>query len=286
MASRLTAHWPGVTVDIVVIKTEGDRSADAPLTDSRGQGVFVKEIEEALAAEKIDLAVHSLKDLPTATPARLSIAAIPRRHDPRDALVCKTAARVEDLPPGARVATGSPRRRCQLLLARQDLKFSPVRGNVDTRLAKLDDGLFDALILAVAGIERLGLTGVPYAPIPPSTCLPAPGQGALAIETRAADEETRRLVLPLDDKETAACVAAERAFLAALGAGCLAPAGALGSTDGGALLLEAMVGSPDGRDQRRGRVEGGLDEAEALGGALAARLLGEGADAFLEAARG
>lgn len=285
VASRLSAAWPGLTVDIAIIKTEGDRRTDMPLTASFGEGVFVKEIEDALAAETIDLAVHSLKDLPTVTRDGLAIAAVPRRHDPRDALVCAKAQRVEDLPHGARVATGSPRRRSQLLHVRNDLQFSVVRGNVDTRLAKLDSGQFDALILAVSGIERLGLENVPYTPIPVTVCLPAAGQGALAIETRAGDAETRRLVLPLDDAETASCVAAERAFLAELGAGCLAPAGALGSVAGETLRLDAMVGDPDGRRQMRDRVEGGLIEAEALGAGLARRLLRAGADAILKAAR-
>jgi len=284
VASRLSASWPGLTVDITIIKTEGDRRTDVPLAATIGDGIFVKEIEAALLAGTIDLAVHSLKDLPTRTPDGLTIAAIPRRHDPRDALVSFKAARVEDLPEGAVVATGSPRRRCQLLLARSDLRFSPVRGNVDTRLAKLDEGLFDALILAVSGIERLGLENVPYTPIPPAVCLPAPGQGALAVETRAADEETRRLVSPLDDAETASCVTAERAFLAALGAGCLAPAGALASVTGATLRLAAMIGTPDGRSQMREDVQGGLHDAEALGGGLARRFLSAGGDAILRAA--
>jgi hydroxymethylbilane synthase len=286
VASRLSSSWPGLTVDIEIITTEGDRRTDVPLTASFGEGVFVKEIENALLAATIDLAVHSLKDLPTVTPAGLTIAAILRRHDPRDALVCAKAARVEDLPRGAMVATGSPRRRSQLLLVRNDLRFSLVRGNVDTRIAKLDAGEFDALILAVSGIERLGLANVPYTAIPTEVCLPAPGQGALAVETRTDDEETRRHVAALDDADTAACVGAERSFLAALGAGCLAPAGALGTVSGTSLRLDAMVGYPDGRSQLRDRIEGGLDEAEALGAGLASRLLRAGADAILKEVRG
>ena len=285
VAGRLSASWPGLTVEISIIKTEGDRRPDLPLTESFGEGVFVKEIEAALAAGKIDLAVHSLKDLPTMTPAGLSIAAVPRRHDPRDALVSSHAARVEDLPKGATVATGSPRRRSQLLTVRGDLKFCAVRGNVDTRLAKLGEGQFDALILAVAGIERLGMEGAPYTPIPLSVCLPAPGQGALAVETRADDLETRRLVQPLDHAETTACVRAERAFLAELGAGCLAPAGALASIEGDGIRLEAMIGYPDGRSRIRDRVDGRIDAPEALGAGLAQRLLRGGADAILKASR-
>ena len=184
------------------------------------------------------------------------------------------------------MATGSPRRRCQLLHARKDLKFTLVRGNVDTRIRKLDLGQFDALILAVAGIERLGLTDAPYAPIPFSICLPAPGQGALAIEIRADDATTRLHVRPLDDPQTASCVAAERAFLGALGAGCLAPAGALAILLGDTLALTAMVGYPDGRKQLRDRIEGTPSDAPALGAALARRLLAAGGDAILRDVRG
>jgi hydroxymethylbilane synthase len=277
VADRLRAAWPGLAVDITIIKTEGDQRTDIPLTASFGKGVFVKEIEDGLLRGTIDLAVHSLKDLPTETPGGLVIGAIPVRHDARDALVCRSARRVEDLAENALVATGSPRRQCQLLAARSDLRFTLVRGNVDTRLRKLDEEQFDALILAVAGIERLGLSEAPYTPIPFSLCLPAPGQGALAIETRADDAETLRHVRVLDDRGTAACVAAERGFLAALGAGCLAPAGALATIAGGTLFLDAMVGYPDGRTQVRDRIEGSPEQASSLGGALARRLLeGEG----------
>lgn len=285
VAKRLSDSWAGLEVDITIIKTEGDQRTDVPLTSSFGKGVFVKEIEDTLLSGQIDLAVHSMKDLPTETPAGLVIAATPSRHDARDALVSRSARLVAELPKNAVVATGSPRRRCQMLHARPDLTFTLVRGNVDTRLRKLEEGQFDALILAVAGIERLGLTEAPYAPIPFSLCLPAPGQGSLAIETRADDAGTRRYVGALDDQETAVCVTAERAFLAALGAGCLAPAGALGTVAGDTLTLEAMVGSPDGRNLKRDRVLGARSEASALGAALAGRLLGAGGDAILREVR-
>ena len=286
VAGRLRDHWPGLSVDITIIKTEGDRRTDIPLTASFGKGVFVKEIEDALLSGTIDLAVHSLKDLPTETPSGLTLSAIPSRHDARDALVCRSARRVEDLRENALVATGSPRRQCQLLRARPDLRFTLVRGNVDTRLRKLDEGQFDALILAVAGIERLGLTQAPFAPIPFSLCLPAPGQGALALEIRADDAATRRCVQPLDDPDAASCVAAERGFLAALGAGCLAPAGALATIDTGLLRLDAMVGTPDGRNQKRDRIEGAPGAAAALGASLARRLLDAGGAAILREVRG
>jgi hydroxymethylbilane synthase len=285
VAERLRTAWPGLAVEITIIKTEGDQRTDVPLTASFGKGVFVKEIEDGLLGGTIDLAVHSLKDLPTETPEGLVLAAIPARHDVRDALVCRSAHRVEDLPEYALVATGSPRRRCQLLAARSDLRFVPVRGNVDTRLRKLEEGRYDALILAVAGIERLGLTDAPYTPIPLSLCLPAPGQGALAIETRADDHETLRRVGVLNEPKAAACVAAERGFLAALGAGCLAPAGAVATIEGEALVLDAMVGSSDGRQQLRDRIEGAPDRAGSLGSALACRLLDAGGSAILREVR-
>jgi len=285
VASRLEASWPGLSVDITIIKTEGDQRRDVPLTSSFGKGVFVKEIEDALLDETIDLAVHSLKDLPTEAPEGLVLAAIPERHDARDALVSPNARTVLELKQGAIVATGSPRRRCQLLNARPDLSFTLVRGNVDTRLRKLGLGEFDALILAVAGIERLGLKDAPSTPIPFSLCLPAPGQGALAIETRAGDAGTLKLVAPLDDAIAAACVAAERGFLSALGAGCLAPAGALATIAGDTLTLDAMVGYPDGRSLERQTIGGPKADAKALGIELAHRLLRAGGDAILAEVR-
>ncbi len=285
VATRLRAFWPGLDVSITIIRTEGDQRTDIPLTASFGKGLFVREIEDSLLGGTIDLAVHSLKDLPTDTPAGLVVAAVPQRHDAHDALVCTAARRIEDLKQGALVATGSPRRQCQLLNARPDLKFTLVRGNVDTRLRKLDEGQFDALILAVAGIERLELTKAPYTPIPFSLCLPAPGQGALAIETRADDEEAVRLVGPLNDAATASCVEAERGFLSALGAGCLAPAGAFATVAGETLRLEAMVGYPDGRSQKRDHIVGAPSEAAVLGEALARRLCEAGGDLILRDVR-
>jgi hydroxymethylbilane synthase len=285
VAGRLRAADPALAVDVSIIETEGDQSADLPLTSSGGKGVFVRAIEEALLAGVIDLAVHSLKDLPTDMPHGLAIAAIPERHDPRDALVAPFARRIEDLKPNALIATGSPRRRSQLLFARRDLSFAPIRGNVGTRLKKLAAGPFDALILAIAGIERLGLTGAPYAPIPTSLCLPAPGQGALAIETRAEDAKTRRLVGSIHDRAAASAVTAERSFLSALGAGCLAPAGALASVNGATLTLDAMIGSLDGTARARDRIEGAAADAEALGAALARRLFDAGGERILREVR-
>ncbi len=285
VAGLLRGAWRGLEVEITIIATEGDQRADAPLT-AGSPGVFVKEIEAALLRETIDLGVHSMKDLPTEVPKGLAIAAVPPRHDPRDALVCSRARRIEDLPERALVATGSPRRRSQLAHARPDLRFTAVRGNVDTRLAKLARGEFDALVLAVAGIERLGLTEVPYAPIPVSLSLPAPGQGALALEIRAEDAASRDLVRRLDDAEAGSCVAAERSFLASLGAGCLAPAGAIATRAGDRLTIEAMVGTVDGRRQVRDRLAGPAADPIALGAALARRMLVAGGESILREARG
>ena len=272
----LATRWPGLEVAITVIKTEGDVNLELSPAAAGGKGVFVKEIEDALLDGRIDLAVHSLKDLPTDGPRGLTIAAVPGRHDPRDALVAPSCRRIEDLPQGALVATGSPRRRCQILTARPDLRFDAVRGNVDTRLRKLQEGRFDALILAVAGIERLGLASAPYTPIPTEQCLPAPGQGALAIQIRADDPATRERVAPLDDPGARAATTAERAFLAELEAGCLAPAGALARVAGDALSVEGMRGDPDGAWIVRHEARGAASDAEALGRALARRLLDEG----------
>src|SRR5262249_30415709 len=187
VAERLRSARPGLTVAITVIRTEGDRSPDLPLTASDRKGVFVREIEDALLTGAIDLAVHSLKDLPTEQPRGLVLAAMPQRPDPRDALVSRSPTELSGLPPSARVATGSPRRRAQLRHARADLRFTLVRGNVGTRVRKLGDGALDAIVLAVAGLHRVGIAGAAWSPLPTSLCLPAPGQGAIAVETREAD---------------------------------------------------------------------------------------------------
>ena len=276
VAAALEAAHPGLAVPITIIRTEGDRNTDASLTSAGGKGLFVKEIEEALLSGTIDLAVHSLKDLPTELPSGLTLAAIPARHDPHDALIARDVRRVEDLKEGALVATGSPRRQCQLRARRHDLRFVEVRGNVDTRVRKLERGDFDALVLAVAGLERLGLETPGRAAIPTDICLPAPGQGALGLETRADDATTVRLVGALDDPASRGAVTAERAFLAELGAGCLAPAAALARVDGRRLVLEAMFAESDGATVQRDTASGDVDDAAALGASLAGRLLRAG----------
>jgi hydroxymethylbilane synthase len=283
--SRLGSLHPGLDVEIVVLKTEGDRFTDAALTAAGGRGVFVREIEEAILAGTIDAGVHSLKDLPTDVTPGTALAAILRRGDPRDALVARGARSVAELPVRAVVATGSPRRRGQLRAARPDLAFVDVRGNVDTRLRKLGEGSFGALVLAVAGLERLEVDRGLWTAIPTEVCLPAPGQGALAIQTRADDGSTRALVAALDDADTAHATTAERAFLAALGAGCLAPAGALAQVHAGVLTIEAVVATPDGTRLVRQTVSGSQSDAEGLGVAVAAEVLDAGGDAIVEASR-
>jgi len=281
VAARLREAHPGLAIEEVIIQTEGDRQSILPLQSLGERGVFVRQIEEALVAGRIDLAVHSLKDLPTVQPGGLAIAAVPPRHDPRDAVLTADGKSLDDLSPGAVLATGSPRRRCQLLHARPDLATLPVRGNVDTRVRKLGEGKFDALILALAGIERLGITSVRVWPLPPSLCLPAVGQGALAIETREGDARTRALVAPLKDDATTRAVSAERSFLRRLGGGCLAPATAFARVEGDGIRMDAVVGDPDGRQLLRDRAEGEAARGDALAEAMAVRMLDAGAGEIL-----
>ncbi len=285
VAGLLRGQHGGLEIELVLIRTEGDRVTDRPFGDMPGRGFFVKEIEDALLSRRADLAVHSLKDMPTDQPPGLRIAATLARHDPRDALLSVEGWELGEVPRGALVATGSPRRRSQILHARPDLRMSMVRGNVDTRVRKLREGQFSAMVLALAGIERLGVRDVPSRPIATDVCLPAVGQGVVAIEVREDDARARRFVEPLTDAASRVAVRAERAFLARLGGGCLAPATAHARALEGRLVVEAMVGDPDGTRLLRRRVEGDPDRAEALGEALAVRLHEEGGEAILRDAR-
>lgn len=285
VASRLEGLHPGLQVELVLIKTGGDQIASVPISQVGGKGIFVKEIEDALLAGEIDLAVHSSKDLPTEQPDGLVLAAFLERHDPRDSLLSVQGCEVDDLPEGTVVATGSPRRRCQILHRRPDLRMTLVRGNVDTRVRKLREQQFGAMVLAVAGIERLGITAVPYRPIATEICLPAVGQGVVAVETRASDGATRTAVKPLCDAATTAAVEAERAFLRRLGGGCLAPAAAYARVADGGVRIDAIVGDPDGRRLLRQHVEGDAARGEELGEALAASLLEAGGEGILRDAR-
>ena len=275
----------GLPVEIITIVTEGDRSAEA-LTQLGGTGVFVSALRAALLADEIDVAVHSFKDLPTAAADGIALAAVPRREDPRDALVARDGLTLGGLPSGARVGTGSPRRVAQLNALGLGLEIVGLRGNVDTRLGKVASGELDAVVLAYAGLRRLGRQGEVTEVLDPLQVLPAPAQGALAIECRASDAEALSLLAVLDDPDTRAAVAAERALLAALVAGCSAPVGALAEIaegdDGPEIFLRGSVTALDGSDAVRLSATGPTTDAEGVGQRLAAELIAIGADQIME----
>jgi hydroxymethylbilane synthase len=262
----------GNTVEIVPIRTTGDRVQTRLLAEVGGKGLFTKEIEEALLDRRIDLAVHSLKDMETHLPAGLEIGCVLPRDDPRDVVVSRTGASLGALPRGARIGTASLRRRAQLLRLRDDLAILPMRGNVGTRLDKLAAGEVDALVLALCGLERLGKTALAVEIMPPERMLPAVGQGALAIECRSADGEVRHMLARLNDPASAACVAAERAMLAALDGSCRTPIAGLATIAGDRLTLDALLLTPDGNAERRGRSQGAVADAVRLGRELGEQL--------------
>jgi hydroxymethylbilane synthase len=276
----------GVEVEVVVVKTSGDRLAQVALADFGGKALFVKEIEEALEAERVDVAVHSLKDMPAALPSGLCLAAFPPREDPRDTLVTRTSGALADLPPGAVVGSSSLRRRVLLLARRPDLCVEGIRGNVDTRLAKLDAGAYDAIVLAQAGLNRLGLAPAHAIALAVEEFLPAAGQGILGLEAREGDRRTRELVGRLDDARTRAEAEAERGFLLRLEAGCHAAVAGYAHLDGGTLGMRGLVASPDGAAVLESSIEGPASAAAALGDKLASELLARGARGLLEAGRG
>jgi hydroxymethylbilane synthase len=269
----------GVEAEIVVIKTAGDKMQQAPLTQIGGKGIFIKELEEALLEESIDLAVHSVKDIPTDTPSRLMFPAVCRRDDVRDCLVGSTLA---NLRQGARVGTSSLRRQAQVLHIRPDLDIRDLRGNVDTRLRKVESGEYEAILLAKAGLDRLGASQRISEILSPEVCMPAVGQGAIAVECRLRDTETADIVAPLDDAETRTAIIAERALLAALQGGCQVPLGAWARMDRGELVLEACVCSVDGVQCVKQRATAPPDQAAALGEHMARLLIEAGAQSILE----
>lgn len=274
VVDALRAAHPDLMVETVEVRTEGDRDRSTPLSVIGGKGIFVKELELALLDGRIDFAVHSLKDVPSTLPQGLTLPAIARRADVRDALVSRHGERLADLPPGARVGTGSRRRRAELLCLRPDLTPVEVRGNVDTRIRQMREGGVEAVVLAAAGLERLGRLGEAAQLFSVDELLPAIGQGALAVETRDGDERTRRLVAAVDHADTHTCVRAERAFLRRLGGGCLTPAAAYCVLEDEALFLRGMVAGEDGsvlRDALRGPAKEPKALGEALAGALADR---------------
>ena len=284
------AHWVkgqleslGEQCRIEIIHTTGDKITDVALSKVGTKGLFTKEIEEALLDGRIDLAVHSLKDMPTDLPAGLTLAAIPQREDPRDALVGKKLA---DLPHGCQVGTSSLRRAAQLRATRPDLQIENIRGNVDTRLRKLDEGLYDAIVLASAGLRRLGLKDRITEMLDPRVMCPAVGQGALAIETRSDAGRAQEICARLDHLETRTAVTAERAVLASLGGGCQVPIGAYAVIRENRVSLEAVVVSPDGATVIRKQTSGPVDEAAKLGRDLGDALLAEGGRQILESVYG
>ncbi|HZS11414.1 MAG TPA: hydroxymethylbilane synthase [Nitrospirales bacterium] len=280
--SRLLERHPQLTVTLQRIKTSGDKITDVPLAKMGGKGLFVKEIEEALQAKAIDLAVHSMKDVPTALPDGLELICIPTREIAADALISRDRLRFTELRPGARIGTSSLRRQAQLLHRRADLRVETLRGNLDTRLKKLGAGEFDAVILAAAGLRRLGWEDDVTEYLSYDVCLPAMGQGALGIEGRADDAFVRSLVSPLEDRDTRISVTAERALLNRLQGGCQVPIAVHGTVEQDTLGLDALVASIDGRRLVRDQLRGTAAEAASLGERLAEQLLHRGADAILK----
>jgi hydroxymethylbilane synthase len=276
VAAQISGRYPGCQVDLVVIKTTGDKITDVPLAQIGGKGLFIKEIEEALLAGQVDLAVHSLKDMPAEVPDGLMLGAVPPREDCRDAFISSRYGSLAEVPAGGRVGTGSLRRRVQLLHRRPDLEVVPIRGNVDTRLKKMATLGLDALILAAAGLNRLGLGHLYQCCVSEADMLPAVSQGALGLEIRAADHELRELLACLDDPPTRIAVTAERAFLARLEGGCVVPVAALGRVEQDSLHLEALISDLEGRRVLRDSARGPVTAASRLGSSLAESLLARG----------
>ncbi len=273
----LEKKHPGLSCELVRIVTQGDKILDIPLAQVGGKGLFVKEIEEALLNKKIDLAVHSMKDLPSDLPPGLTLAAIPLREDPKDALICREAGhRLSDLRPGACIGTSSLRRASQIRFHRKDLITAPVRGNVQTRIRRLDEGRFDAIILALAGLKRLGQTARIDQILEPEICLPAVGQGALAIEIREEDKELFQLLTPLHHQQTAVAVKGERSFLATMEGSCQVPIACHGTLEGKNLILTGLVADLDGSKCIRKSLQGPQEEADGMGKQLAEMILKAG----------
>jgi hydroxymethylbilane synthase len=280
---RLMALHPGLEVELLGMTTQGDRILDVTLNKIGGKGLFVKELEQALHDGRADLAVHSLKDVPMVLPEGFALAAIGEREDPRDAFVSNHYRRLSELPPGAVVGTSSLRRESQLRAHYPHLHIQALRGNVNSRLRKLDEGQYAAVILAAAGLKRLGFADRITAVQEPEQSLPAPGQGALGIEIRADREDLQSLLAPLHHAETAACVRSEREVSRQLGGSCQVPLGAYAVLRDGALFLRGFVSSPDGKTFLQAEAEGSADAPEALGRLLAQSLREQGADTLLSA---
>ena len=279
---EMQSRYPELRVELVKIRTKGDKIIDAPLSKVGGKGLFVKEIEEALLKREVDLAVHSLKDVPAELHKGLQLSVYPKREDPRDALVSSLFRKVGDLPQGASVGTSSLRRSAQLLHMRPDLHIAPLRGNVDTRLRKLDSGELQAIVLAAAGLHRLGLSDRITALLSPDSVLPAIGQGVLGLEVRENDQKVQNLISFLNDLETELAARAERAFLKELEGGCQVPLAGYARVEKGRLVLDGMVAELDGSVILKRKLSGEKDKPEDLGLALARNLIAAGADRILE----
>ena len=278
---KLSKQFPDLTIELEIIQTKGDKILDVPLANVGGKGLFVKEIEEAVLDGRAHLAVHSIKDVPAEFPEGLGIVAVAEREDFRDVLVSRDGLKLDELPSGARIGTSSLRRRAQLLNRRPDLKIESIRGNVETRLSKIVTENLDGVILAAAGLNRLGLAHKITQHLEPGVMLPAIGQGALGLETRMDDKVVLEIISFLDHRDTAVCVKAERAFLERLEGGCHVPIAALGVLKKDRLQLTGLVADPDGRKCLRDRLEAEPEEAEELGKSLAEELLDRGADEIL-----
>lgn len=281
VAKQLSQHYPELTFEVRIIKTKGDMVLDRPLADIGDKGLFVKELQKAMLDGETDMSVHSLKDLPTDTAPGLVLAAVSTREDVRDALVAREAGSLDDLPAGARLGTSSRRRASQLRHYRKDLVITDLRGNLDTRLRKLQEGEYDAIIVAAAGVRRLGLESQITQYLSPDMCLPSPGQGALAIEAREDDDFTRGLLKVLDDPAAHRATGAERAFLGRLEGGCQIPIGAYAQIEDGRMVLDGMVASINGDTLVRSRIDGPADDWQRLGEQLAERVLELGAGEIL-----
>jgi hydroxymethylbilane synthase len=285
VAGLLRRAHAGLEVELVPMVTQGDRIQDRSLAAIGGKGLFIRELEVALEEHRADIAVHSMKDLPSDLPAGLTIAAVLERADARDALLTASAGRLEDLPRGARVGTSSLRRQAQLLAVRPDLKIEALRGNVDTRLRRLDGGDMDAIVLACAGLIRLGLESRITARLDPKMFLPAVAQGVIGIECRGADSRTLGLVAVLESRETRIVMDAERAFAHRLGGSCQSPIAAHARLEGGTLVLDGLVAEPDGSRLVRDTASGSIGDPAGLGRLLAQRILDAGAGPLLERLR-
>lgn len=284
--ARLEFFHPGLVVELVPMSTQGDKILDTPLAKIGGKGLFVKELETAMLEDRADIAVHSMKDVPVEFPEGLMLSTICEREDPRDAFVSNHFSSLDQLPQGAVVGTSSLRRQCQIKALRPDLQIRDLRGNVNTRLAKLDAGEFDAIILAAAGLIRLGFNTRIAAYLPVNQSLPANGQGAVGIECRSDDAAVRALLAPLEHTATRQAVLAERAMNRALQGGCQVPIGAFAEIDGDQLYLRGLVGQLDGQQILQAEVRGAAIDGEALGQQLAGMLLAQGAGAILAAVYG